>query len=265
MSRSFLVSVIISAFLFVVVAVFYLVPPLNNPDIYIFHLITGIIYEITLIVPLVFLIYSYLGIERQWKGRIAWLLIFLAMLAYVIGDTIWTVYDTGFMLEVPYPGLPDIFYVAFYPIMILAMLRLMKVADVKLSGTEIVLFCIIAALLAAETAGRVIVPNLLDVESPWGARLLDSFYPVGDVVIFLMGIMILVMFWGGKVTTTYILFLSGILVLTVTDVLYSFVSGDFGFSNPLDLGWAISYFLIGLAGVYERSLHERMRKGVQNA
>lgn len=265
MSRSFFVCLIVSIVLFIALAVFYLVPPLNNPEIYGFHLAGSIIYEITLIVPLIFLMYAYTGIERQWKGRLAWLMVFLAMLAYVIGDTIWTIYDTGFMVEVPYPGIPDIFYVIFYPLMILAMLRFMKVADVKLSGTEIVLVSVIAALLAAETVGRVILPNVMDAASPWAVRLFDSLYPVGDVVIFLMGLVILVMFWGGKVTTTYVLFLTGVLVLTATDVLYSFVSEDFGFTNPLDLGWAISYFLIGLAGVYERSLHQRMRQGVQNA
>lgn len=268
MSRSFVWSLIVLAVLFLLTAVFYVIPPLNDITNNTFYLAGTIVYQIALLVPVLLLLYGYSGIEAKWKGRWGWLMVLLAMTAYFVGDTIWNIYETTTMLSMPHPGLADIFYVIFYPLIVLAMTRFIRVADVKISPSEKLLIGIVAVLLAAEAIGRFVVPSLagfISEDYSLFARILDSFYLLSDVVILCIGLIIVVQFWGGKVTTTYILFVIGIFVMTITDAAYVFVSESFGLRNPLDLGWAAAYSLLALAAVFERSLQEAARRGLANA
>lgn len=258
MSRSLVWSSITFVVLFIMTSVFYFVPSLANPYKTIPYNVGTIVYQITLLVPVIFLFISYTGIDKQWKGHRAWLFILLALVFYFIGDTVWNVYDLFWQVEAPHPGIADAAYIIFYPLVILAMLRFIKVADVKLTPSETLLIGIIAALLAAEAIGRIIVPAFLDSSSPILANIIDSFYVLSDVAILCLGLIIIVQFWGGRVTTTYILFVIAMFIMSICDAIYT-LQPEIGLRNPLDLGWTASYMLMALASVHERSLHYKLK------
>ncbi len=252
----------LSAGLFAVASIFYYIPPLNNPEIPICRLMADVVFDVISIFAALLVLYGWAGLEKTWKGRLAWLLIFIGVCALVTGDLTWDLYENITLEEAPYPGVMDIFYVGAYPFMMLALIRLTRTMRVRLSLSRKLILALSGLALLALVTVLVIIPTATDPDPGYdlGERVLDAFYPFIDVILLWFGILLLLEFWGGSVPTTYVLLLAGILVMSAGDLAYFFVSEDYGFQNPLDLTWLASHFLMGLAALHERTLHEQIRK-----
>jgi hypothetical protein len=255
--RSFWSSVFIGCGLLTLDIVFYLLQPIIiNP---LFFYLAVVVDQLTFLAPVFIALYGYLGLEKDWSGRAGWLLVFLALSFYAVGDTIWNVY--GLMnIEPVYPGFSDVFYIFFPPLMISAMMIFLKLTRTKHSPIQIICVSAAGGLLLGFLLWKVIVPHLAEPQIPLSIRLLDLYYPLTDVIIFTIGILILFQVWGGQVSVSFLLFLSGVFVLIIVDTLYSLFSENWGYRNPLDLLWNLAYLLISLAPVYERALHKRIRE-----
>ncbi len=59
MSRSFIWSLIILVVLFLLTAIFYVIPPLNDITNDTFYLAGTIVYQVALLVPVLLLLYGY--------------------------------------------------------------------------------------------------------------------------------------------------------------------------------------------------------------
>ncbi len=67
------------------------------------------------------------GARRQPAGRrLPFYLFAGGLLIYVVGDVIYTVYEDALLVEDPFPSVADVFYLAFYPVFVAALVLLIR-------------------------------------------------------------------------------------------------------------------------------------------
>lgn len=199
----------------------------------------------------VFVIAAALALARH-EGRAEWLLLGTGMLLFAVGDFVWAWIHLGPSGEVPYPGLPDLFYlisyVFFASALVLAGARRRVGADAS-SAT------LIAGSAAAAALGTVyfgLVEPLLGIDdlSP-GELVFSVLYPVADVVLVVAPALFLTIIayrhrdrgmllpWGFVV--------AGMSLLAITDAAFSWLSATnaYAVGSAVEYGWMVA--MIALA------------------
>jgi diguanylate cyclase (GGDEF)-like protein len=116
------------------------------------------------------------------QDRAAWALMGTGLLAYAIGTLCWVV--VAHQDPVPYPSAADWFWLAFYPFVYAAVLRLLRVR-VSRTVASTWLDGLIASACAAAVAGLVFLPALSGDAggvSGWAA-VVSVAYPTADIVL----------------------------------------------------------------------------------
>lgn len=198
---------------------------------------------------------SHLGSSTS-VGR-PWLLIGLGAGLYAIGDTIWTVIEVAMGQEVPYPGVPDLFYLAEYPLfavgIIGAGMAYRQLVQVKrpavLAGVAGVIMT--AAIFVGLLWPTVIQPT--DITVP--EKVVSTLYPVGDVLLMvtpaLFVILVLRQLGGGRLSWPWFAVAAGTVVIAISDSLYAWLSAYdmYASGNPVDFGWSVGHALVMLGAL----------------
>ncbi|MEZ0164323.1 GGDEF domain-containing protein [Kineococcus sp. LSe6-4] len=194
------------------------------------------------------------GVRRHRpRGAGAWWLLVAGLGAWTLGDA--TYWLCWWVLDLRgFPGPPDVFYVAAYPLLTAALLRLARQArparDVE--GTIDAAILVVGCGLLSWTF--LIAPTLAHAGAdPLGAAV-SAAYPVGDVLV--LGALVRVVTAAGRHSVSSGLFASAALVMLLVDTLYQVAttSGSFDGSG-IDWLWQASYVLWGCA-----ALHPSMRR-----
>lgn len=193
---------------------------------------------------------SHLGTTTP-VGR-PWLLIGLGAGFYAIGDTIWTIIEVAVGQEVPYPGIPDIFYLAEYPFFAIGIigagLAYRHLVDVKrpaiLAGAAGVVMTL--GMFVGLLWPTVLKPA--DISLP--EKVISTLYPVGDVLLMvtpaLFVILVLRQLGGGRLSWPWFAVAAGTALIAVADSMYSWLSAYdmYASGNPVDFGWSIGHALV---------------------
>jgi len=182
----------------------------------------------------------------------AWGLIGLAMFAFGLGDTTWAILELG-LQEPPFPSIADIFYLAYYPLLLAGVFLLLnKPATIgeqinKVLDAGIVM---VAAILAFWNflLGPIVFAN---AGYPVLEQVILLAYPVGDLVL-LWALLRIIYNGSNQHYEAPVLMFAGSLTLTIIlDCIYSYqaLTGTYVSGNILDSGWVASVLLAGLAGV----------------
>jgi diguanylate cyclase (GGDEF)-like protein/PAS domain S-box-containing protein len=209
------------------------------------------------------------GRVARGRLRVAWWLFGAACAAFTAGQAVWTTLqlaDPGLMP--PFPSAADVGYVGQYVLMAAAMTlfgelpggtaaRLRMAVDGLIVGT--------AALVLAWMT--VLEPMYGSRPGPAPARALGLAYPVGSVVVLVLGLGLLTRSRLGRgsvvaLLTGAVCFLaanSGYALLTAT--------GAYATGHPIDTGWVAGFASVGLAGWLaatggDRVMAERTREGL---
>lgn len=200
-----------------------------------------------------------LAVARSFgKGeslRRQWTLIGLGVLSFAIGDAIWSWIELVMRQEVPYPGLPDVFYIAEY-VFIGAGLLMATLAYSRL-------FDIRAAVGFAGTAGIVMMVLLyVGLFSPYilsdsslaiGELVASIFYPTADVLFLVVPslAMLLVVgrLAGGRLGWPWWFVAAGAIILAASDAFFSYLSAANAYAGGsiVDYGWMLAHvaFAVG--------------------
>lgn len=199
----------------------------------------------------VFVITAALALSRA-EGRTEWLLLGTGMLLFAVGDFVWAWIHLGPSGEVPYPGLPDPFYLSSYVFfassLVLAGARRRVGADV--SSATLITGSAAAAALGAVYFGLVEPLLRLDELSP-GELVFSVLYPVADVALvagpaLFMTIIAyrhrdrgMLLSWGFVA--------AGVTLLAFTDAAFSWLSATdaYGVGSAVEYGWMVA--MIALA------------------
>ncbi len=189
-----------------------------------------------------------------WPGeplRRQWTLIGLGVASFAMGDLVWTIIEDVQRRPVPYPGPADIFYVAEYFFLGVALLSAAlaygRVGGMRRAG--------VVAALVAVAAGTPITLFLLrdiltDSTLALGEKLLSTFYPLADVLLLLAPAILIVTVVGrGKMAWPWWLVAAAVVLIAVSDCAYSWLEQQdmYRSGHLVDYGWMLAHVMIATA------------------
>jgi signal transduction histidine kinase len=199
--------------------------------------------------------------SRLWRApdplRSFWQLLAVALAAESAGDVLQAIYVVGFDSSA-YPSLADIFYLAFYPLLLLALLRI-PVARV---GRERLARMILDGATIVVGGGAVVWYFVLGPTAEQGGQsslavAVSMAFPVGDLFL-LAGLAAVLLRSTPIALHTPLRLIAAALVLgVVADVLYgagqlrgTYIAGDF-----IDTLYVLEFALFALAGISQLYAH----------
>jgi diguanylate cyclase (GGDEF)-like protein len=181
------------------------------------------------------------------RDRWAWILIGIAVLAWGIGDTVWT-FTVANQPNPPFPSYADIGFLAVYPPAYAGIVLLLR-SRVRHMPTSLWLDGVIGALAVASVGTAIVFEVVLHALG--GSRAADATnlaYPLADLTL------IALVVWGLGVTgwrpdREWGLIAAGLLVFSVSDCLYLYETavGSYVYGTPTDLGWVAGGVLLAWA------------------
>lgn len=192
-----------------------------------------------------------LGVHRNRPARrLPWVLIAVALAAFVAGDMAYDVLTQVLHRHNPFPSVADAFYVTMYPIFAWGLLGLVQSRNRERNLGPLLDTLIITAscgLFLIEPYVRAADMTLLD-------KVVSISYPLGDIAILCVLAQLVVSVglrnWSIRLLTV------GSLGLLVADVLYGGfqLTGNWRAGGLTDVGWVLFYLCWGAA-----ALHPSMR------
>ncbi|HKY74570.1 MAG TPA: EAL domain-containing protein [Acidimicrobiia bacterium] len=192
------------------------------------------------------------GLRLRGPLRTSWVLLGASCGAWALGQTIWTIYETGFGVEVPFPSWADAGYLAAVPLAAAGLIVMPAAAQSMAGLLRIVLDGVMVALALFCTSWILVLGPLFEAG---GDTLLSTIlslaYPVGDVVTITMLIFALLRARQGGEAARQPLYLVGLgltgIALADSGFVYltsqtSYTSGSF-----IDIGWFAGFAVLFVA------------------
>jgi signal transduction histidine kinase len=186
------------------------------------------------------------ALRNRPSFRLPWLLFALGNLSFAVADVIFDV-----LVDPPVPSVADAFYLGGYPLLAAGLILLV----VRAGGLHRVAALADAAIVTvAFTLAQwaFAVDRLVENGGPAAARIVDSAYPLMDVLLLacLAGFFVTAA-WR---TPAFLLLVGSIACMLVSDEIYGVAPSSYVAGKWLDVGWLLSYVLWGAA-----ALHPSMR------
>lgn len=180
-----------------------------------------------------------------------WLVILVALMSWGVGNAVWAYYEAGLGVEVPFPGLADVFYLATIPIALVGMVialsgfaRFMPVRAQVLSAAAMGL------ALAAILWFAVLAPTSTGVTgSDLTAAIVAAAYPLGDATLLAASLAVLFAtrkLRGGLVAIPWYPLSLGWVAFAIADTLFAVLVYMEVYSTGgwIDIGWGAGAALV---------------------
>ena len=214
------------------------------------HLIIRVAFQLPSIVPdlIIFNLIAFLAAYLAWKSprlndRLARLAITFAILLWALGSTFST--SNSFYDFQVSEKLIDVTYIAFYPLMILGIIRALAVTK-KVTALELLDTSIIALGTSSVISSLLLRPAQMRFDGQSYEVFLSILYPVGDLVLVATCLSLIIL--QHRSMRGLSLFL-GILIFALTDLFFLLLSATTGyeFAALTDDGWLLGLVLIANA------------------
>ena len=190
-------------------------------------------------------------INRRILGE-AWGIIAAAYLLWALGHTIWAV-RYGILKQSSFPSLADAFYLAFYLLFLIGILRLPTTHMRQREQLRLLLDLGIVVISAALVVWTFLInPSVAEMgRQPTSVMLLSLAYPVGDLV--LLWSMSVLIYRRINTTRRLPLYLlsASILAIVLTDLFFGMpiLRNGSTAGTIVDLGWGFAGLAAALAGL----------------
>jgi signal transduction histidine kinase len=120
------------------------------------------------------------ALRLRGRERLAWSLVGAGVVCTGLGDVLWVAYG-WFSLEVPYPGWPDVFYLASYALWFAAVFTLPHALGDRFDRIRMALDGMAGAVAMSGAIWALFLLNLAEPEGVTGLeRFVTVAYPIGD-------------------------------------------------------------------------------------
>jgi diguanylate cyclase (GGDEF)-like protein len=173
-----------------------------------------------------------------------------AWIAFAVACASWTFGEIWALLVVPetYPSLADLGFIAFYPLVYVGMVALIRARARRIGGT--LSLDGVTASLAASAVGAAVLFELVLVTTEGSSATVATnlAYPLGDVLL-LAAVVGAVALGGWRTSVRWALLGAAVLSTAVADVIYLFQSaeGTYVEGTWIDILWVASLVLVGIA------------------
>src|ERR1700719_3640541 len=201
---------------------------------------------------------AYSAAQHQGRTRVAWALIGASAFSWGAGQVVWSYYELLKGHQVPFPSLADLGYLTAMPLAIAGVLcfpaapsRAVSLARTILDGLLIAAsFLVLSWATVLEAVYRAGSDGVI-------GSLIGLAYPVGDVLIGTMGVILAAR--APRATRLPLYLLAGGLVanlLADSGFFYLTATSQYGASNAIDVGWVAGFLLIGIGALRAASTPE---------
>jgi two-component system cell cycle response regulator len=192
------------------------------------------------------------GVLRR-SDRVAWILAGAAVLAWGVGDTVWT-FTVADMANPPFPSYADIGFLCVYPPAYAAIVLLLRGRIGRLHSS-LWLDGVIGGLAVAAVGTAVVFQAVLKMIGGSPAAVATNLaYPLADLtlialVVWALGVV------GWRPGRAWGLIAAGLLVFSVSDCLYLYETavGSYVYGSATDLGWVAGGLLLAWAAWQPRA------------
>ncbi|MEV6923127.1 GGDEF domain-containing protein [Dactylosporangium sp. NPDC051485] len=184
------------------------------------------------------------------NGRTGWLLLGAGQLIYTAGDVLYIAQNLAHG-EVAFPNAADGLYLAQYPLVVAALVSFVR-RRTPGRHTPSLLDAGILAIAAGLLSWVYLIGPLTAAEglTP-AARLVTVAYPVGDLLVLVIGLRMLL--GGGARTPSYLMLLGSLVTMLAADTAFTVLGG------PAN-GWECFLWLMAYALLGGSALHPSMRR-----
>jgi methyl-accepting chemotaxis protein len=198
--------------------------------------------------------------NSRGRVRVAWGLIATSAASWTVGEIIWSVYEVGMGVAVPYPSAADIGFLLAIPLAIVGVLAFRHAPSRFTTRGEAVLA---GALVALSLLFVGWASGLGQVYSSSSASLptlaIGLAYPLGDIVTITV-LVIVVRRAPPSQIGTMLLLIGGLAASALADSTFAYLTANGTYEaigSVLDAGWVASYLLIALAPWWPSPVVER--------
>lgn len=185
--------------------------------------------------------------------RLQWFLIGLGLALFAVGDLTWTIIEVGMGQDVPYPGIPDIFYVLEYVFLfaglVLAVYAYRNLVDLR---WPLAIAAAVSVIVTIVLYFGLVASILGDAEVAVGEKVLSAFYPMADIW-FVFGpafaaVLTVMKLGGGVIGWPWRAVSIGAITLAVGDSAYVWLEWQESYQSGqiVDITWMLGAVLIAL-------------------
>ena len=187
------------------------------------------------------------------RDRLGWALMGFSAGLWAAGEVVWSIYEVGMGVQVPYPSLADAGFLAAVPFAVAGIRAFWSGARGTSARWRVWFDGVIVALALTSTAWAFGLKSVWLSDSP--TKTLDLAYPVSDILI--GTILILAIRRASQQQAGRMAFLlAGVASYSIADSAFTYLTaqGTFGaVGNVIDTGWFAGFLMIGLAAIYPAS------------
>ncbi|MBI3361249.1 MAG: PAS domain-containing sensor histidine kinase [Chloroflexi bacterium] len=185
----------------------------------------------------------------------AWAFLGAAVLAWLVGDLVWTFYEVVLHIEAPILSLADPAYLAGYGLAAIALLAYPAMPRERFSRVRIYLDLTIASGAITTLALVALIRPIIVTASASPAETFGAaVYPTADLALLLLLLIIFLTSEPRGLRSGFGFVVAGLALFLVTDVAYGYLTlqGNYHTGSPIDLGWQGGDSLIALGALYQR-------------
>lgn len=190
-----------------------------------------------------------------------WTLIGVGVIVYALGDLTWAVYELG-AGEVPYPGLPDLFYFAEYAFLscalVMAALGYRGLVDLR---RPLVLATVLSVAAASGLWLVFLGPQVAADQTISSAEKIVSIaYPMADIFAALGPALLLLMvvgrLAGGRLAWPWWAVASGAVMLAASDTAYALAEslGSYAPNAVIEYGWMGAHAMLAVGALVAKDV-----------
>jgi len=185
--------------------------------------------------------------------RLAWSLMAISAAAWAAGEAVWSWYEVGRGVAVPFPSVADVGFLVAAPFAIAAIRAFWNAPRGTASRWRVWLDGLIIALALTFTGWALGLRLIwLDSQDPLNEKLFELAYPVLDILILTVVILAIRRATLQQKGRMFMLF-AGVAAYSIADSAFSYLTanGTYGVRGSiLDAGWVFGYLLIALAAIW---------------
>jgi len=188
--------------------------------------------------------------RARGRDRLGWALMGTSAGLWAAGEVVWSIYEVGMGVPVPYPSLADAGFLSAVPFAIAGIRSFWGDARGTSARWRVWFDGLIVAIALTSTAWGFGLRAVWDSNST--TKALDLAYPVGDILIGTV-LILAIRRASNQQKGRMALLLFGVASYSIADSAFSYLTaqGAFGsVGSVLDTGWFAGFLLIALAAIY---------------
>jgi PAS domain S-box-containing protein len=197
------------------------------------------------------------------RTRRAWAFFAASAASWGVGEVVWSVYEVGMGVSVPFPSAADVGFLLAIPLAVAGVFAFTSAPGRLATRGEAVLAGAIIALSLLFVAWALGLGKVYDTSSASPpARLIGLAYPVGDIITITVLVLALRRARRAELGSMFLL-LGGLASAALANSAFAYLtaSGAYGaLGSLLDAGWVIGYLMIALAPMWPATKMENVRE-----